>query len=249
MKDLLIIGAGGFGREVFGFAIDNPNNGREYRVKGFLDSRRNALGGFVTMAGRVEGLTGEGTSIQEKYRREVGVVGDPKTYAPGPDDVFVCALGDPRDKIEYAQPILDKGGRFINLLHPWAAVSVYMRIGVGCIVAPFASISCDTQIGNFVVVNGYAGIGHDVQIGDWCEIDGHCLIAGGVQIGAFAKVHAGAVILPGKKVGAGATIGAGSVVVANVPEGETVFGNPAKKLSWKAQGRSARAASNDVGRQ
>jgi sugar O-acyltransferase (sialic acid O-acetyltransferase NeuD family) len=233
MKDLLIIGAGGFGREVFGFARDNPEHGVNFRVKGFLDSRTRVLDEFPRMAGHVEGLTGPGTEMQLRYRRDVEIVGDPLTYDPKPNDVFVCAIGDPAEKRKYASSIVEKGGEFINLIHHLCAVSVYMKIGHGCIIAPYASVSVDTIIGNFVAINGYAGIGHDVRIGDWVEIDGHCLIAGGASIGAHSKVHAGAIVLPRTQIGEGVTVGAGSVVMGRVPDGITVFGNPAKRFSWK----------------
>ena len=45
-----------------------------------------------------------------------------------------------------------------------------------------------------------------------------------------ASIGAGAVLLPGVRVGAGATVGAGAVVTTDVAAGDTVVGNPARKL-------------------
>ena len=55
-------------------------------------------------------------------------------------------------------------------------------------------------------------------------------VGGFVKIGNFVTVHTGAKVLPRLKVGDNSVIGAGSVVTKNVPEGCTVFGNPAKVI-------------------
>jgi maltose O-acetyltransferase len=49
-----------------------------------------------------------------------------------------------------------------------------------------------------------------------------------VRIGRNVWIGAGAIILPGVKIGDDALVGAGSVVTRDVPEGVTVFGNPAR---------------------
>lgn len=46
-----------------------------------------------------------------------------------------------------------------------------------------------------------------------------------------ASVGTGAVVLPGVVIGAGAMVGAGAVVTADVPDGVTVVGNPARVVS------------------
>ncbi|MCA9041692.1 MAG: hypothetical protein KDA65_15170, partial [Planctomycetaceae bacterium] len=80
-KQLLIIGAGGLGREVLAWAIDASNLSETgWNVAGFLDSNRKALDGYPLPAGYT-------------------VVGDPKTYQPTSNEVFVCAIGDPAVKL------------------------------------------------------------------------------------------------------------------------------------------------------
>ncbi len=48
-----------------------------------------------------------------------------------------------------------------------------------------------------------------------------------------AAIGTGAILLPGLVIGAGAMVGAGAVVTADVPDGVTVVGNPAKVLERK----------------
>jgi acetyltransferase-like isoleucine patch superfamily enzyme len=49
-------------------------------------------------------------------------------------------------------------------------------------------------------------------------------------VGKGASIGAHSVILPGVKIGRNAMVAAGSVVTADVPDGATVCGNPAKLL-------------------
>lgn len=233
MKNLLIIGAGGFGREVLNWVLDHSRNGIDWKIKGFLDSRVNVLTGFATDSAGIPDAVPYLPEVHAHFRRDFGIVGDPMTYVPGPDDIFLCAVGDPVDRQRYAKRIIDKGGYFIALVHPKALVSTFASLGRGSIIGPFASVSPDAKIGEFVTVNSYTGIAHDVKIGDWCEIDGHCLIAGRARIGTGVRVHGGAIITPDSIVGDEAVVGAGSVVLGRIPAGVTVFGNPAKRLSWK----------------
>jgi len=52
-----------------------------------------------------------------------------------------------------------------------------------------------------------------------------------VTIGANVWIGAGAIILPGVEIGDDAIIGAGCVVTKDVPQGVTVAGNPAARLT------------------
>ena len=47
MKHLVIVGAGGFGREMFGMAREAVGFGSEFDIKGFLDAKPTALDGFA----------------------------------------------------------------------------------------------------------------------------------------------------------------------------------------------------------
>ena len=208
-QSLVIIGAGGFGREVLVYAADCGI----FNLKGFLDSRSHILDGYD--------------------RGSLGIIGDPFTYEPEAGDVFVCALGNPAQRRKYAQPILDRGGVFVTIQHPKSAMTIYSTLGQGCILAPHVGISCDVRIGNFVALNEYAIVGHDARIGDWCQINGHVTIAGGAEIGPLVTIHPNSVVLAGARIGEGVTVGAGSVVAGRIPAGVTVMGNPARRFSYK----------------
>lgn len=209
-RQLLIVGAGGFGREVLGYIEDdNPL----FRVKGFLDSRSDALAGTP---------------------RSVGIVGDPLTWQPQSDEVFMAALGDPHLRFKYTATLRDVHDvDFATVVHPRANVSRHARIQRGCIIAPNVGISVDTHIEEFTCIQEYTVIGHDARIGKWCQVNSHCTIAGGAVIGDFVTIHPNCVITSRAVIGTGSIVGPGSVVMGRIPPGITVLGNPARRFSFK----------------
>lgn len=211
MKHLLIIGARGWGREVFDIATACIRAGADLSIKGFLDDKVDALYG---------------------YDNYPPIVGSVETYEIQQDDVFLCALGDVNFKYLYVQKILEKGGKFTTLIHPTAIVGNNAKIGKGCIVGAYANISCDTRVGDYVTFSIKSGMGHDSTIGDYSHIGGLTNISGFVEIGNNVTIHPCCNILPHRKIGEGATIGTGSVVLSNVKPKMTVFGNPAKKVEF-----------------
>jgi sugar O-acyltransferase (sialic acid O-acetyltransferase NeuD family) len=208
IKNLIIISAGKLGREAYTWASQAIAAGAPLRIKGFLDDRPEALN-------------------QDDY---ACIVGDVDTYSIEDDDVFIGAIGNPKDKLKYYRPIVERGGRFINLIHPLANVGHNVRLGTGVLVAPFASITCDVSVGNHVSVGAFSNLGHDTAIGDWCQVSSHCGINGNARLGDGAFLGSHACIIPGIKVGAWAYVGAGSVVVKDVAPGLRVFGNPALSI-------------------
>ncbi len=211
MKKLLIIGARGWGREVYDIAKACMNAGAGFTMKGFLDDKADALNGF---------------------RNYPPIIGPVETYEIKKDDIFICALGDVKYKKQYADIIQAKGGEFISLVHPTAIIGTNAQIGKGCVVGAYANLSSDTTIGDFVTISIRAGMGHDSTIGNYSHIGGNCCISGFVTIGEFVTMHPGCMMVPHRRIGDNAIIGTGSVVLSNVKANTTVFGNPAKKIDF-----------------
>jgi sugar O-acyltransferase (sialic acid O-acetyltransferase NeuD family) len=214
MLRVLIIGAGGWGREVLHqMTHDDPAHGVEWYVAGFLDGRTHVLDG---------------------YDVGVPILGDPMTYVPKPGDAFVCALGDPRERQKYARSILGRGGTFLPICTQ-SFLSKRVHLGQGCFLGHWVHSGPDVWIGDFANIQALTMMGHDVRIGSYAHIGAQVFMGGGVRIGDFAVVHPRATILPGVNVGDSAVIGAGAVVLKDVPAGVTVFGNPAKVIFQKPE--------------
>ena len=211
MKNLIIIGVGGFAREVFWHAKKSLGFGVDWQIKGFLD-------GDVKLAPEDYKL------LPEK------VLGDVDTYEISADDVFTCAVGSPKARKILVEKILSRGGNFINIISELAEIVPTAKVGRGVIISPFVGISERAQIGDFVALNAQTIIGHDARIGNFSCAMPHVTVSGNVQIGAEVFVGSGAVLLPKTKIGDGATVGAGCVVLKKVRAGATVFGNPAIEI-------------------
>lgn len=211
MKELVIIGAGGFGRVVYSLAERCKNNGDRIIIKGFLDANPHAL---------------------DNYNGYAPILGDVDEYTPSLNEVFVCAIGNKVHKKRCIEIILSKGGEFINLIDPTVYIGKNVLIGKGCIINQEVHIGQDVHIGSFVTFDGRANVSHDDVIGDFCHIGATAFVAGAVKIGNNVTIHPGAYIIPQKMIGDNAIIGVGSVVISNVKSNTTVFGNPAKKVDF-----------------
>ena len=209
MKHLVIIGAGGMGRQVLSFAKSCNEYGKEYDIKGFLDDNSHAMEGFPD------------------YPPVLGTVDG---YQVEKDDVFFNSIGDVQNKKKCINKILDKGGEFITLIHPTALVSPDTKIGKGCMLGSYVGVGVETTIGDFCLIQSKATIGHDVHIADYARIECNVVLIAGVYVGNDVCIHTSSVINHNVKIADGATVGAMSFVIRNVKAGQTVFGNPAKKI-------------------
>lgn len=207
-KNLLIISAGAFGREIRDLAagiLGQLGDDCPWRLSGFLDDRDLSPGG-------------------------IPVVAAPETYRPRANDMFVCAIGDPMQRAKYAELIRQRGGRFTVLVEPSSKIGGQTHLGSGSVIGPFCVISCNTVFGEDTVLTAHATIGHDVKFGRCCHVGAYAFIGGGSSFGDCVTIHPHASILPGIHIGDGATIGAGAVVLRDVTAGSTVFGVPAIAL-------------------
>lgn len=209
LKNLIIVGASGFGREVLVWANDTLSGQPDWAIGGFLDANPMALG-ELTLSARV--------------------VGDPDTYRPTPNDRFVCAIGDPLRRLSICRSMENRGATFTTLIHPTAVVGQRCRIGKGSIVCPGVVITADATVGDHVIVNVHSSIGHNAIVGDGCTLSGHCDVTGYARLGEGVFLGSHAAVLPSIRVGDYARIGAGSVALRNVPSGVTVMGVPAKRI-------------------
>ena len=207
MQKLVIIGAGGFGREILAWAGASSD---AWTIKGFLD---------------------DNLAIRNDPRLRAPVLGRIEDYAPEPDDVYLCAIGAPAMRRATTGTIKGRGGRFVRLVHPSAVVADGAQLGEGVIVCPLALVSADARIEEGAVVYYHSSVDHDVVVGPFSQISGHCDIMGGATLGAGVFLGSHAAILPRVKVGDRAIVGAGAVVTSDVPDDTTVVGMPARPLS------------------
>ena len=211
MKNLLIIGAGGCGREVLQWAKDANRLEQRWNIRGFLDDDLNALDG---------------------KRCDVPVLARIDAYQIEPDDEFLCCIGNSAGRKAVTERLKAKGAVFATLRHPSAVVAESALIGEGCILYPFALISDNASLARGCIVNMYSSVAHDSSLGEYCTISAHCDITGMCRLGEQVFMGTTSHLTPGTKVGNAAYICAGSTVMGRVRDGKKVLGNPAKIVTF-----------------
>ena len=206
MRRAVILGAGGFGREVLAYALESG----QWNIIGFLDANPRALDHF-------------GSSVP--------ILGDPVSVKLPNGALVLCAIADPKTKLYVCRALVGRGAEFGTLIHPSAVVGTSCRVGVGGILGPYCTLTSDVSLGDFVTVNAHSSIGHDAVIGDGCTLSGHCDVTGGAVLGQGVFMGTHAAVIPRVRVGDYAVISAGSVAMWPVRANSTVMGVPAVRMS------------------
>ena len=213
MKKLVIVGSGGFAREVLWLIedINKTANGTElpYEVLGFISKDTGAHVQGIPVLGDDEWAF---NNLEKSVR-------------------FVLAVGDSGLRAELALHYQQNGLHPLRLVHPSVHMSDSVQMGGGAIVCAGAVLTVNIQIGAFCIVNLNATVGHDCRIGDFVTLNPGVHLSGASQIGDLSTLGTGAVVLPGVKIGDHSIIGAGAVVTEDIQGGATYVGVPAKESS------------------
>ncbi len=208
---LVIIGCGGFGREVFNLVQAINARRPRWQVEAFVDDHPSDR------------------DLQRVSALGAGYVGTVETLArrPGPFNVLV-AVGDAMARVAIVGKLANASVTFPVLLHPEATVGPDVVVGSGSIVAAGARLSANIIVGQHVQIDQNATVGHDSHIGDFARLNPQACVSGSVAVGMRSLIGASATVLQGLSIGDGAVVGAGACVVHNVANGTTVKGVPAR---------------------
>ena len=219
-QQIVIVGAGGFAREVFqAVRLYNERKAEEeptYECIGFLSDHPDDLDNFSScppIIGPIHGYTPD-----SRLRYILGI-GQPKYR------YLIASLF--KSSWDLFPPFAFRYGwqRGLNRFAHLASTNVQFASG-SCLLA--INVSCDIKIGNFALVNTPYSLGHDVVIGDFCEVGPMCALGGRTVLEEGVHLAAGVVTAPGVRIGAWSKVAAGSTVMKNVPPGSFVIGVPGK---------------------
>lgn len=206
MLDVVIVGAGGFGREICDLLPDCLDQD-EYRFKGFL--------------GKDQGV-GEDDEVAKL------TLADPETYAPQPGDRFVLAIGNMDARKRTVEALVSKGAQFLTLVHPRSLVSKTAQLGTGAIIYPFATVSNETKIGDYAKLNYYASAGHNVTVGKYCLLAPYATVNGFSVLEECVYLSTHSTVAPVVTVGERSKVSANSAVMRDVPANCLVHGVPGR---------------------
>ncbi|TFC94713.1 acetyltransferase [Cryobacterium sinapicolor] len=201
---LVIVGAGGFGREVHSWVKSSPR---------WCESSE--IGSVVFVDDNVPTVP-----------VRAPIISTVRDYWPAEGDLVICAIGAPSARRDVSRLLSQRNAPPGTFVHDRAMLGDNVQLGLGAIVCPDVLITCDVRIGVNVHVNIGSTIAHDVIIGDFVTLSPGCNLTGNVRIEDGAFLGTAVTVIPGKTVGQDALIGAGSLVLKNIPPRVTAFGNP-----------------------
>ncbi len=219
MKYVIIVGTGGFARELLWLIQDinqaQSHGGRtdpSYRVLGFIaeDNKEqwaSDLGGLPIM--------GDDDWAFEHLERNV---------------CFVPGVGSPGLRRKIAEKYLEAGFRSLTLVHPSVHMADDVVLGQGAVLCAGSILTTNIQVGAYVIVNLNATVGHDCTIGDYTTIHPGVNVSGQVFLGEEVELGTGAALIQGVSVGDQAVIGAGAVVTKDLEGEKTYVGVPAREI-------------------
>jgi sugar O-acyltransferase (sialic acid O-acetyltransferase NeuD family) len=208
LKDLYIVGAGGFGREV-AWLVERVNAVEPtWNLKGFID----------------DNIIVQGT-LQDEYP----VVGGCDYLFGIEQEIWiVCAVGAAKIRKKIIEKLKNCSNiKYATIVDPSVICSKRVTIGEGSIICAGTIITVDISIGNHVIINLDCTIGHDDIIHDFVTVYPSVNISGNVEVGECTELGTGMQIIQGRQIKADTIIGAGAVVVKDINISGTYTGVPA----------------------
>ncbi len=212
-KDIIIVGAGGLGRETL-FQIREINKFKStYNIIGFVDDRESHMDANINgipVLGKVSCLLDYNNTI-----------------------CAVVCIANPFVKRSIVN-LLQKNENIVfpNIIAPDLRFSDYVNYGIGCIIGFSNIITIDVSIKDFVLISNACTVGHDSIINSFTTVYNAVNISGNVRIGSCAEIGTGTKIIQGRTIGDNAILGAGSIVVRDIPKDCTAVGIPASPIKY-----------------
>lgn len=211
MTELVIIGAGGHGRDIRALL-------RRLKEDEYID-RVNFLG-FLDDNPETDriGPINDYTKLMSEH---------------GKDLAYVIGVNDPmirRKIVSYMDSIHAKP---MSVIHETAVIGPRCYIGKGSVLGPYSVLTTSVNIGRHVHLNTAASVNQGSVLGDYCTLSPGVRVCGDVHVGHTTYLGANSTIINMKNVGNNVTLGAGAVVVKDIPNDVVAVGLPAKPIKEK----------------
>lgn len=217
IKKVVIIGAGGFGREILDVIEACNQKKLTYEPVGFIvDAQYGSPGTLVNDIPILGGF-----DWLEKNSRKVSVI---------------CSVGAPHLRYKIIQRANEIGCEYISLIHPSVIMTRWVKIGNGVVITAGCILTNQIQIGNHVHINLDCTLGHDVIMQEFAALAPGVHVSGNVVIKQGCYVGTGANILQKLNLCEWSIIGSGSTITKDVPANTTVVGIPGQVIKTRESG-------------
>lgn len=212
MKDLYLIGSGGFSSEILHLVEIIQIEKKQWKQVFFID---------------------DNPELKNTERRNVKILGGLEYFETIDFDVDVVIT---INNVKIREDIIHKLKRnknvnYPNLISPLSLVDFdYVKLGKGNIIMHYVILSTHLEIGDFNIFNSYTGIGHDCKIGDVNSFGPRVAISGAVSIGRMNDFGVNSTVLQNLSIGNDNVIWMNTSISRNLNDGSTYFGIPAKKI-------------------
>ena len=215
LKKLIIIGAGGLGREVAWLVERINHQSPTWNLLGFVDDNPN---------------------LHHTIVNGHPVLGGCEMLAAYPDVYAVCAVGAPKVRRKIIEKIktISPSRKFATLLDPTVEKSDTVTIGEGSIVCAHSILTVNIHVGDHVIVNLDCKIGHDAVVDGFATVHPSVNISGDVHVGEGAELGTGTRIIQRTTIGRNAVVGIGSVVVNDILGDCVAVGCPARVVKFNS---------------
>lgn len=217
-RQLVVIGASGFGRETLDVldAVNAAGLEPAFELVGVVDD-----GPSAENLSRLGRRSVQYLGVLERWL--AGAVGD---YETTPE--YIVGIGAPSVRAGIAERFDAGGMRAATLIHPSARLGSGVSVAEGAVICAGALISTEVVLGRHCHINPGAVIGHDTRLGDFVSVNPNATVSGACCVKDRTLVGAGSVVLEELTVGCDAIIGAAACVTRDVPDRSLVKGVPGR---------------------
>lgn len=210
---LVIIGAGGFGREAADVveALNSATREPPWELVGIVDDGLSEI---------------NAERLRSRSLAYLGTVDDLLQRLERPH--YVIGIGAPAVRKRIATRLDGRGFAAATLIHPAATLGSEVCVGAGSVICAGSRITTNVTVGRHVHVNPNCTVGHDSRLDDYVSMNPASSVSGECVVETGALIGVSATVLNQLTVGAAAVVGGGACVVRDVPGGVTVKGVPAR---------------------
>lgn len=204
MKEIYIIGTGGFAAELTEYILDNNNNKQSdvLSIVGYFDINE----------------------VKYKaYKFKAPFLGKESEYNFPKDSILYLAIGDNSIRQHIINYFQDKDVVFENFIHHSCLIASSAQLGNGNILCPHVIIGPNTVLGDYNLLNYKTAIPHDCHVGNHNVFSPNVNITGYTTIGTNNFFGISCSALPDIQIGNNNKIQAGVTVDKKITNDNIVF--------------------------